>query len=77
MPLYKVEIIEERESFAFVRAASPAAARARLMTAALDGEVDWIDGTSPTYVVGETVEISAVPIGYELDFAAEEEDTDA
>ena len=75
MPLYKVEIVETRSSFAFVRAASPAAARALVDSNAEECR-DIIHDTPGDIDAGCVWEIEAVPEGYEIDFIADGDDMD-
>jgi len=78
MPLFKVSIIEERESFAFVRCASAAEARAIVIRSARGGEIDWMEFSDGTYETGAIEEIVAVPDGYAVDFGEDgEEEEDA
>ena len=72
MPLYKVQIIEERTSFAFVSAPSEAAARAIVDRACHDGECDGFMADAPVADLypGGIKEIDEVPVGYAIDFDA-------
>lgn len=72
MPLYKVEIIEERFGVAYVRASSPAAARTLISEAGTDGDLAAMMGDDVGYCTGDIEEIDSVPEGYEVDFAADD-----
>lgn len=70
MPLYKVEIIEERLGLAFVQAASASEARTIIARAGTDGDLAAMMGDDVGYCTGEVEEIEAIPEGYEVDFAS-------
>lgn len=72
MPLYKVELIEERHSFAIVRASSNEAARRIVDTACHEGDCDGLMADAPVADLypGTVNEIDSVPEGYEIDFDA-------
>lgn len=77
MPLYKVQIIEERTSFAFVSATSEAVARAIVNRACHEGECDALMADAPVADLypGTVREIDEMPTGYEIDFDCDESDT--